>query len=95
VNRVATMDAFKNAVAFLSDPNSQNAPLAQRIQFLEAKGLSGPEIDQAIRLAASPVYQPALHNRQWDWRDYFVRILASRILHSPHPRRSLPWCPAR
>ncbi|KAF8560421.1 hypothetical protein OG21DRAFT_1600190 [Imleria badia] len=62
------------------EDKSQNAPLPQRIQFLEAKGLSGPEIDQAIRLAAAQplsVYQPAPHHRQWDWRDYFITAVVS------------------
>jgi peroxin-14 len=54
-------------VAFLSDPNSQSSPLAQRIQFLEAKGLTGPEIEDALRQTGSnpttqsyqPSYPPA------------------------------------
>ncbi|KAN0100684.1 hypothetical protein V8E55_000668 [Tylopilus felleus] len=77
------MDSLSNAVAFLNDPNTQNAPLAQRIQFLQAKGLSGPEIDQAVRIAANqsaqplPVFQPAPHHYQWDWRDYFITAVLS------------------
>lgn len=77
---------------------TQNAPLAQRIQFLEAKGLSAAEIDQAVRFAANqplPVYQPAPHHHQWDWRDYFVRIHASRCFAHPHLFRSRPWCLAQ
>ena len=30
---------------------SQQAPLAQRVQFLEAKGLTGPEIEEAMKQA--------------------------------------------
>ncbi|KAK7694844.1 hypothetical protein QCA50_002032 [Cerrena zonata] len=32
---------------------TQASPFAQRIQFLEAKGLTGPEIEEAMRLAAT------------------------------------------
>ncbi|KAI0830672.1 peroxisomal membrane anchor protein conserved region-domain-containing protein [Trametes gibbosa] len=46
-------ELMRNAVALLSDPKAQASPLAQRIQFLEAKGLTGPEIEEAMRIAAS------------------------------------------
>ncbi|KAL7285178.1 hypothetical protein ACG7TL_000271 [Trametes sanguinea] len=45
-------ELMRNAVAFLSDPKAQASPLAQRVQFLEAKGLTAPEIEEAIRQAA-------------------------------------------
>ncbi|KAL1951643.1 hypothetical protein VTO73DRAFT_792 [Trametes versicolor] len=45
-------ELIRNAVAFLADPKAQASPLAQRIQFLEAKGLAGPEIEEALRQAA-------------------------------------------
>ncbi|CDO76640.1 hypothetical protein BN946_scf184868.g54 [Trametes cinnabarina] len=45
-------ELMHNAVAFLSDPKAQASPLAQRIQFLEAKGLTAPEIEEALRQAA-------------------------------------------
>lgn len=57
------------------------------MQFLEAKGLTGPEIEEAMKQAAShpqpaPPYQPysaygpslyPIPPQPWDWRDYFVR----------------------
>ena len=67
---------------------AQSSSLAQRVQFLEAKGLTGPEIEEALRQANSsrllptqPPYSPAYGplpyvpqlNPPWDWRDYFVR----------------------
>ncbi|KAI0375364.1 hypothetical protein BV20DRAFT_960489 [Pilatotrama ljubarskyi] len=45
-------ELVRNAVAFLVDPKTQASPLAQRVQFLEAKGLTGPEIEEAMRQAA-------------------------------------------
>jgi peroxin-14 len=77
-------ELIRNAVAFLSDPGSQSSPVPQRIKFLEAKGLTPTEIDIAFRQATpqqnasypaypSPYYAP----RQWDWRDYFVRLFLS------------------
>ncbi|TFY83598.1 hypothetical protein EWM64_g422 [Hericium alpestre] len=46
-------DLLNNAVAFLTDPKTQSSPLAQRVQFLEAKGLTAPEIEHAMRQAAA------------------------------------------
>ncbi|KIJ68369.1 hypothetical protein HYDPIDRAFT_165234 [Hydnomerulius pinastri MD-312] len=37
---------------------SQQAPLAQRVQFLEAKGLTGPEIEEAMKQAANQTSRP-------------------------------------
>ncbi|KAI0080111.1 hypothetical protein K474DRAFT_1658377 [Panus rudis PR-1116 ss-1] len=45
-------ELIRNAVSFLADPKIQSSPLAQRIQFLEAKGLTAPEIEEAIRQAS-------------------------------------------
>ncbi|KZT05941.1 uncharacterized protein LAESUDRAFT_654987 [Laetiporus sulphureus 93-53] len=44
-------ELIRNAVVFLTDPKA-SSPLAQRVQFLEAKGLSSAEIDEAMRQAA-------------------------------------------
>ncbi|KAI0330545.1 hypothetical protein GY45DRAFT_1323486 [Cubamyces sp. BRFM 1775] len=44
-------ELVRNAVAFLTDPKTQASPLAQRVQFLEAKGLTSPEIEEAMRQA--------------------------------------------
>ncbi|RPD64936.1 hypothetical protein L227DRAFT_519553 [Lentinus tigrinus ALCF2SS1-6] len=46
-------ELMRNAVAFLADPKAQASPLAQRIQFLEAKGLTAPEIEEAMRQATA------------------------------------------
>ncbi|KAI6047575.1 peroxisomal membrane anchor protein conserved region-domain-containing protein [Pisolithus marmoratus] len=83
-------DLIRNAVAFLSDFSTQQAPLAQRVQFLEAKGLTGPEIEEAMKQAAPPpqpsvqaqpysaLYGPSPYRAQpWDWRDYFITAVIS------------------
>lgn len=56
-------ELIRNAVSFLSDFTTQQAPIAQRVQFLEAKGLSGPEIEEAMKQAASQtaLSQPQNH----------------------------------
>ncbi|KAH9950472.1 hypothetical protein B0H21DRAFT_868888 [Amylocystis lapponica] len=79
-------DLIRNAVAFLADPKATSS-LAQRMQFLEAKGLSGPEIDEAMRhstipSAYPPGYGPSPYvaqppTGQWDWRDYFITAVVS------------------
>lgn len=73
-------ELVRNAVAFLSDPSSQASPLPQRIKFLEAKGLTPPEIDLVFRQATpnttsypAGFAQPQYPSRRWDWRDTFVR----------------------
>ncbi|KAI0307802.1 peroxisomal membrane anchor protein conserved region-domain-containing protein, partial [Multifurca ochricompacta] len=48
-----------NAVTFLTDPKTQASPLAQRVQFLEAKGLTGTEIEEAMRQANSSDPHPS------------------------------------
>lgn len=73
-------ELVRQAVSFLADPKIQAAPLPQKVQFLEAKGLTPPEIDQAIRQAAivptygAPLYTPS---QRWDWRDYFITAVVS------------------
>ncbi|KAF9015230.1 hypothetical protein BDQ17DRAFT_1340702 [Cyathus striatus] len=87
------LDLIRNAVAFLSDPKAQQSPLTQRIQFLEAKGLTPPEIDVVLKQSAShlpvpaqsqpypPAYGPPLYapalQERWDWRDYFITAVVS------------------
>ncbi|KAF8898667.1 peroxisomal membrane anchor protein conserved region-domain-containing protein, partial [Infundibulicybe gibba] len=46
-------ELIRNAVVFLTDPKTQASPLAQRIQFLEAKGLTPQEIDLAFKQTTS------------------------------------------
>ncbi|EDR15619.1 uncharacterized protein LACBIDRAFT_300717 [Laccaria bicolor S238N-H82] len=82
-------ELIRNAVAFLVDPKAQASPLTQRIQFLEAKGLTPPEIELAMKQAsvttAGPSQQvPYPYSRQqfpsqsrWDWRDYFITAVVS------------------
>ncbi|PBK77281.1 hypothetical protein ARMSODRAFT_992371 [Armillaria solidipes] len=82
-------ELLRNAVVFLSDPKSQASPLAQRIQFLESKGLNSQEIDIALRQSSNtsaPVSYPAPYSvspfptapsTQWDWRDYFITAVVS------------------
>ncbi|KAJ7783868.1 hypothetical protein DFH07DRAFT_908919 [Mycena maculata] len=88
-------ELIRNAVVFLNDPNASeslpapsNSPLAQRIQFLEAKGLTPVEIDFAVRQAAqgssyAPAYAPSGYPLmapppyRWDWRDYFITAVVS------------------
>ncbi|GAA5820217.1 hypothetical protein JCM3770_006064 [Rhodotorula araucariae] len=47
-----------SAVSFLRDPATASSPLAQRIAFLESKGLAQPEIELALQQAGSPSAAP-------------------------------------
>lgn len=74
-----------SAVSFLRDPTTASSPLAQRIGFLESKGLTPQEIEQALTQAnssAGPVgaYGGGVGQRgmrmqreyERDWRDWFI-----------------------
>ncbi|KAF5313964.1 hypothetical protein D9611_006860 [Ephemerocybe angulata] len=77
----------------LTQRHAQASPLAQKLQFLEAKGLTPAEIDIALKQAAGnapghpqPQY-PAGYGmnpyglapppQRWDWRDYFITGVVS------------------
>ncbi|CAJ0847533.1 3038_t:CDS:2 [Entrophospora sp. SA101] len=51
------------AVNFLKDPKVQSSPLQKRVAFLESKGLTSEEIEEALKQAKAG---------QIDWRDYFI-----------------------
>ncbi|KAJ1844199.1 peroxisomal membrane protein pex14, partial [Coemansia sp. RSA 486] len=44
-------DIIESAVRFLSDPKVQSSTLAKKISFLETKGLTNPEIEDALARA--------------------------------------------
>lgn len=77
-----------SAVSFLQDSSTASSPLAQRIGFLESKGLTPVEIQQALAQAQAPqqmtmggyrggangMGRPGLMGREFerDWRDWFI-----------------------
>ncbi|WAQ89327.1 hypothetical protein PtA15_11A14 [Puccinia triticina] len=74
---------ISSAVGFLQDPTVASSPLAKRIAFLESKGLTSSEIEEALRRASSlgttqnafaAGYRgPYQADRDaTDWRDWFV-----------------------
>ncbi|KAH6917316.1 hypothetical protein BKA70DRAFT_1178135 [Coprinopsis sp. MPI-PUGE-AT-0042] len=83
-------ELVRNAVSFLSDPKTAASPLAQKLQFLEAKGLTPSEIDIALKQSATNVSVPQPYGQpygqpfgmmppqqRWDWRDYFITGVVS------------------
>ncbi|KAF8585573.1 hypothetical protein K439DRAFT_1409943 [Ramaria rubella] len=46
-------ELLRNAISFLSDPKTQSSPLAKRIEFLESKGLTPSEIEDALRQSSA------------------------------------------
>jgi peroxin-14 len=48
-------DLRRNAVLFLTDPKVQSSTLASKIGFLESKGLTEGEIQDALRQASTSV----------------------------------------
>lgn len=73
---------LSSAISFLRDPSTASSPLAQRVAFLESKGLTPSEIEQALQLATSPNLGPSgtmmtprgTVGREFerDWRDWFI-----------------------
>ena len=76
-----------SAISFLRDPTTASSPLAQRIAFLESKGLSPQEIEHAMQSASSTAPQqqsfgnprrgfaqggPPGSEFDRDWRDWFI-----------------------
>ncbi|KAI9284881.1 peroxisomal membrane anchor protein conserved region-domain-containing protein [Umbelopsis sp. AD052] len=49
---------LKSAVSFLSDPKVQSAPLAKKVAFLESKGLTAEEIEEAMSRANGKSTEP-------------------------------------
>ncbi|KAG8954123.1 peroxisomal membrane protein pex14 [Tulasnella sp. 419] len=49
---------ISNAVAFLKNPKTQQAPIEKRIEFLQVKGLTQAEIDEALRQAGPAASAP-------------------------------------
>ncbi|CAO3687639.1 unnamed protein product [Rhizopus microsporus] len=41
-------DLISSAISFLSDPKVQSAPLAKKVSFLESKGITSEEIEEAM-----------------------------------------------
>ena len=72
-----------SAIKFLSDPQVQDAPMAKRISFLESKGLSQAEIQQALAIVNGSSPSVALggnqmirYESQWGWKDTALSLIA-------------------
>ncbi|KAJ2448796.1 peroxisomal membrane protein pex14 [Coemansia sp. RSA 2336] len=55
-------DIIESAVRFLQDPKVQTSTLAKKISFLETKGLTNAEIEDALARAKGATQQPAPGN---------------------------------
>ncbi|GAA5959342.1 hypothetical protein JCM3765_006572 [Sporobolomyces pararoseus] len=68
---------ISSAINFLRDPSTSSSPLAQKIAFLESKGLNQVEIEQALSAAnggplINPQYRGMGREFERDWRDWFI-----------------------
>ncbi|RUP45603.1 peroxisomal membrane anchor protein conserved region-domain-containing protein [Jimgerdemannia flammicorona] len=52
-------ELLQSAVKFLKDPNVQSSPLAKKVAFLESKGLTPDEIEDAMARASGKAVVPA------------------------------------
>ena len=84
-------ELIQSAINFLKDPQVQNSPLQKRVTFLESKGLTSDEIEEALRQvkggSSSAAPAPSLPPNQgmviaqpppvprMDWRDYFIAAI--------------------
>lgn len=69
-------ELLRQAAAFLVDPKVASTPMAKRIAFLESKGLTAAEIEQAIKQSSSPAppippatYSAVTYEANYPWRD--------------------------
>ncbi|KAH8927251.1 hypothetical protein BT69DRAFT_1330595 [Atractiella rhizophila] len=71
------MDRLDSALSFLRDSSVHSYPLATKIHYLESKGLSAQEIDQALKLGGiiSAAAGGKLEERKKDWKDWFVMLV--------------------
>ncbi|KAI9207960.1 peroxisomal membrane anchor protein conserved region-domain-containing protein [Polychytrium aggregatum] len=52
-------ELIQSAVRFLSDPKVQSSPLDKKIAFLESKGLTSDEVQEAVRLSSQGTSAPS------------------------------------
>lgn len=78
-------DQINNAVNFLKDPKVQAAPLTKRISFLETKGLTQDEIQEALTRtnnpttvspASLPHHSPQQMIQPYNWKDYTLAAIS-------------------
>ncbi|KAG8768753.1 peroxisomal membrane protein pex14, partial [Serendipita sp. 398] len=55
-------ELMQQAIQFLSDPQTRSSTLVQRIQFLEARGLTNDEITRAIVTANQSAVNPGYNS---------------------------------
>ncbi|ORX74213.1 hypothetical protein DL89DRAFT_319807 [Linderina pennispora] len=75
-------DVIESAVRFLTDPKVATSTLAKKISFLETKGLTSAEIEDAlarlVRLRTAAFAAAGRHRRpQLDWKDYFIAAVVA------------------
>jgi anthranilate phosphoribosyltransferase len=65
------MSSLESAISFLQDPKVSGSPLTQQIAFLESKGLSPTEIQQALASVngSSPPHPVSAH-KPYGFTDY-------------------------
>ncbi len=72
VDEPAGEPAVEQAVRFLRHPQSQRAPVAERVQFLRRKGVAEAHIQDALRQCALELAEglpPSAHaSARWSWR---------------------------
>lgn len=85
----------QSAVSFLSDPKVHSSSVAQRIAFLESKGLSSQEIDEALRQVGlggggggEPNRGPANYSQQ---RSPYAAVQQQYPPYAQQPAASRDW----
>ncbi|CAK9184219.1 unnamed protein product [Ilex paraguariensis] len=80
-------DQVQNAVKFLSHPKVRGSPVVYRRSFLERKGLTKEEIDEAFRRVPDPA--PTISNVQPAGTDQDGQMKSSSNIQPQDPSRSL------
>jgi peroxin-14 len=68
------VELINSAITFLNDPKVKDATLANKISFLESKGLTPSEIQTALNSASSPGTLPVITSTTGSWKSLFYGI---------------------
>ncbi|OBZ87148.1 Peroxisomal membrane protein PEX14 [Choanephora cucurbitarum] len=83
-------DLIKSAVSFLSSPNVQSADKEKKIAFLQKKGLTQAEIDEAFKQTNTNETKPTPSLPVLPSRTHYPQYTPPQIVYYPQPANTLP-----
>jgi hypothetical protein len=89
-------ELITSAISFLSDPKVQSAPLAKKVSFLESKGMTSEEIEEAMARANGKSSSTAVTTTTTTQPQGAMMVQPQPGMHLQHapplpPRPSYDW----